>query len=136
MSSHLSIALITIFIVVACNQSDSSISHETIAPESSTMTQRVSIKLGEMGPDLAKRYPGSIRVRHQPAGIDFYKIEWNRPRGIVTIEHGKNSFEIEDVLSVQAPQDLGELKSEGLNEFSVNGGMSVPSPGLIPIHRT
>jgi hypothetical protein len=95
------------------------------------MTQRVSINLGEMGPAFAKRYPGSIRVQHQPAGIDFYSIDWERPRGVVIIDHGKNSFEIEDALSVLTSQSLSEFKEEGLSEFSVSRGMSVPDPGLI-----
>ena len=115
-----------------CN--DSSVLAQPITTElkASAMTTEVSIKLGEMGPSFAKRYPNKVRVVHQPAGLDFYKINWERPRGTVRVEHDKHSFVIDDVLGISSSQDLEEFKSEGLNEFDVNSGMSVPSPSLIP----
>ena len=126
------VSLLAATIVAACGQSSAPPSEETTVPKVSIMTQRVSIRLGESGPAFAKRYPELVRVQHQPAGIDFYSVDWDRPRGVVVVDHGKNAFEIEDVLSVQAPQDLEELRPEGLNEFMINSGMSVPDPGLVP----
>ena len=97
------------------------------------MTQEVTIKLGELGPDFAKRYGSMVRVTHSTPGVDFYQIDWDkRPRGVVKLDNGKQSLVIEDALGVQAVQELRELKSEGLNSFSVYAGMSVPSPSLIP----
>ena len=97
------------------------------------MTQNVSIKIGEQGAAFVKRYPALIKVQRQPAGLDFYDIDLDAdPRGVVVIDHGAYSFTIEDVLSVSSDQDQGEFATEGLAEFDINSGMSVPSPGLIP----
>lgn len=91
------------------------------------MPQEVTLKLGESGPDFSKRYPGSVRIVHQPAGLDFYKIDWNeRPRGTARFDHGEYSFLISDVLGVSTSQDLGPLKDEGFNEFSVFAGITEP----------
>ncbi len=131
MRTRFATAFATILLVIACEQHDASATKDNITSKVSSMTQRISIRVGEMGPAFARRYPGSVRVEHQPAGIDFYSINWERPRGVVTVDHGNNSFEIEDMLSVLASQDLGSLKDEGLAELHINAGMSVPSPSLI-----
>ena len=68
--------------------------------ESTKMANSVSIKLGESAAAFVKRYPSAKLVR-QPAGLDFYSIDWDeRPRGIVTIEHAKNTIVIDDALGV------------------------------------
>ena len=96
-------------------------------------SQEVVLRLGESGPSLGGRYPNLVKVVKQPAGIDFYKIKWyERPRGIVVLDHGRYSVRLEDVLSVSAGQDSEEPgKSEGLSEYSIGVGLSVPSPGLL-----
>ena len=94
------------------------------------MANNVSIKLGESAAAFMKRYPGA-KVTRQPAGLDFYKIDWDtRPRGIVTIEHGKNTFAIEDVLGMTTSEDQAEFKKEGLFEYTIFAGIS--DPDLIP----
>ncbi|MEO6855051.1 MAG: hypothetical protein ABI410_19720 [Rhodoferax sp.] len=118
-------------LLLACGQASST--NTEIKKETPAMSQQVSIHIGELGPELLKRYPALVKVQHQPAGVDFYKIDWDqRPRGVVIVEHGKHSFKIEDVLGTSATQDLGKLASEGLSEIDIYAGMSVSSPGLIP----
>ncbi len=96
------------------------------------MNQTVEIKVGESGASFAHRYAGIVRIVHQPAGLDFYKIDLDRqPRGTVKLDHGAHSVAIDDVLGVSTSEDQAELKSEGLFEFTVYSGMSVPRPGLI-----
>ena len=96
------------------------------------MSQNVTIKIGEQGTAFAKRYPALVKIQHQPAGVDFYDIDWDvRPRGIVTIEHGQHSFKIDDVMGIMAGQDLGDEANEGLTEFSISSGGSIPAPGLV-----
>ncbi len=91
------------------------------------MTQEVSVRIGEPGPDFAKRYAGQIRKIHQPAGVDFYKIDWSQESpGLVRIEHGKNSFAVEYVLGISSGQELGELFREGLYEFDISSGITQP----------
>jgi hypothetical protein len=102
----------------------------TINEEGRAMAQEVTIKLGELGPDFAKRYGSMVRVTHPTPNTDSYKIRWDEPRGVVRLEHGRNSLTIEDTLSVSSMQSLSTLKDEGLFEFNVNAG--VTSPDLIP----
>jgi hypothetical protein len=90
------------------------------------MTNSVSIKLGESAASFIRRYP-SAKVVRQPAGLDFYSIDWDkRPRGVVTIEHGKNTIVIDDVLGVSTSEDQSELKGEGFFEYSVYAGITEP----------
>lgn len=95
------------------------------------MPQNVSIKVGEQGAAFAKRYLDLVKVQHQPAGLDFYQINWDQSTlGTITIEHGKHSFTVDNVLSVLSDQDRGEFASEGLAEFDISSGITAPD--LIP----
>ncbi|TCV90686.1 hypothetical protein [Sulfurirhabdus autotrophica] len=88
---------------------------------------KISIKIGEQGTAFAQRYPALVKIQHQPAGVNFYDVDWKQATpGSVTIEHGKYSFVIENVMSVMAGQDLGDEANEGLTEFSINAGITAP----------
>ncbi|MCY7287165.1 MAG: hypothetical protein LH624_02675 [Cryobacterium sp.] len=91
------------------------------------MTQEVVIKIGEQGPEFAKRYPESVRLVHQPAGLDFYKIDWDQRRpGVAHVENGQHSLVIHDVLGISTSQDLQQLRHEGLFDFTVFAGITQP----------
>jgi hypothetical protein len=124
-------AVFLVSLLASCSDGESKGVNRAVALKESAMSIDIFIKLGETGTDFAERYPDKVRVQHQPAGLDFYKVNWSRPRGMVKIDHRRNSFVVEDALSILASQDLQDLKEEGLNEFTVNSGMSVPDPGLI-----
>lgn len=86
----------------------------------------VTIKVGEQGPAFEKRYPNLVKVGRHPAGIDFYKIDLDsNPRGIVTMEHGKHSFTIDDVLGITGTYDHNFL-NEGISEFDIYAGITAP----------
>lgn len=90
------------------------------------MPNTVSIKLSEPAAAFVKRYP-SAKLLRQPAGLDFYSIDWNKPpRGVVTLEHGTNTLVIHDVLSVSTSEDQAELKNDGFFEYSINAGVTAP----------
>lgn len=96
------------------------------------MPQQVTLIIGEQGDSLFKRYPNILRIDRQPAGLDFYQIDWDkRPRGIVTVAHGKHSFMIEDVLGIMGVYNH-DTSSEGITDFEIKSGMSEPPPSLIP----
>ena len=96
------------------------------------MSMDVIFKLGELGADFKKRYPQVI-VEVQPAGLDFYTVSWpSSAQGTVKFEHGKYSFDIENVLSLLTSQDTQELAAEGFKDVNINAGMSDNSSGLIP----
>lgn len=92
------------------------------------MSSQVSLKVGELGPEFAKHYPDLIKTYQSlPGVVQDYDMHWStRPRGTARIEHGGHSFTIEDVLSIQAAQDLKEYASEGLSEFAIIAGLTVP----------
>lgn len=131
-TTRLLLCLILNLGMAGCNKAASTSNDiETQFKKETAMTQQVTIKIGEQGESLKKRYPESVRIQHQPAGVDFYKIDWDkRPRGIVTIEHGKYTVSVEDVLGVSTGQDLGPLANEGLSEFDIYAGIT--EPDLIP----
>jgi uncharacterized membrane protein len=91
----------------------------------------IAIKLGERGDSFKDRYPDLVKINQQPAGLNFYKIDWDsRPHGTIKLEHGSNSFELDHVLGITGTQDA-ELPSEGMYTIDVNVGLSDAPPGLI-----
>ena len=89
------------------------------------MSEPLTIRLGELGPDFHRRYPQQVSFQHQPAGMDFYHIRWNvPPYGVVKLDLKNHSITLHNVLSVQTAQELGPLSSEGLYEFTMNTGIS------------
>jgi hypothetical protein len=100
--------------------------------KATNMMQEVTIKIGELGSEFQKRYPSQVKVNKQPAGLDFYSIDWDtRPRGTVKVDHDKFSLAIDDVLGVQTSIDL-ELPKEGFDSITVFAGLSTNNDqGLI-----
>jgi hypothetical protein len=90
----------------------------------SQMTNReigpiVTVRVGEAGAEFSHRYAGQVHLVHQPAGIDFYVLDWDRPPyPAVKVDAGSHSFTIPNVIGIQGQQDLDEV-AEGLSEFSV-----------------
>ena len=88
------------------------------------MTEEVSIKIGEQPDDFLKRYPDKIKIQKQPAGLDFYSIDWDSmPRGVVTIDHGKHAFTLSDVMGIQTHTNV-DLLSEGFYEYTIFAGIT------------
>ena len=110
----------------ACGDRGYSQPPPTIETRATIMPSEVTIKLGEMGQSLAQRYPDNVKIQHQPAGLDFYELDWEHSRGTVRIDHGRHSLVIEDVLGVMSSQDLEEFKLEGLKAFYISAGITAP----------
>ena len=129
---RITIAVLTGLIVLsACQPREPRAAAKPMERKETSMSREISIKLGELGPAFLKRYPELVRVQHQPAGVDFYSIDWDeRPRGVVRFEHGTFSVVVEDALGVLSSQNLGPSEGEGFNHFSIYGGISEPT--LIP----
>jgi hypothetical protein len=124
-SRPLEFILIGLILLTVCDEkivvSSARVTEKTV----NTASRRVTIKLGEQGSSFLKRHLALVTVEHQPTGMDFYEIDWNvPPHGVVTIEHDKNSFVIEDVLGISAGQDLGGLANEGFSEIDIKGGIT------------
>ena len=94
------------------------------------MTQRISIKIGEQGKDWLSQYPALVKSYKPTPNVTSFAIDWlEKPRGVVKIEHGKYSFEIEDVLSMASMQ-VASHDDEGLFQYTINAGITAPD--LIP----
>jgi hypothetical protein len=94
--------------------------------EVKTMTQQVSIKIGEQGKDWLSRYSALVKSYKPTPNVTSFAADWNeKPRGIVKIDHGKHSFEIDDVLSISSMQ-VAVHDGEGLFQYSVNAGITAP----------
>lgn len=89
--------------------------------------QIVVIQFGESGPKFAERYPGLVRIQRHPAGLDFYKVNWERPElGIVKSADKKHPLTIDNVIELSTIQDNGPFVREGLSEFFIYAGMNAP----------
>ncbi|MDH4451395.1 MAG: hypothetical protein QE265_12540 [Rhodoferax sp.] len=89
------------------------------------MKQEVSIQLGMSGQDFAIALGrDDARVTKQPAGLNFYAIHWPaRLPGKVKVNHGVHSFFLAAALSVQGVEDVERL-AFGVDEFSINFGIT------------
>ncbi len=87
----------------------------------------VEIALGASGESLEKKYPSSVTVSRQPAGLSFYKLNWtSNNKGTVRLVHGKHGVTFENVLHVLGTEDDSD-KSAGINEFYVVCGITGPN---------
>ncbi len=90
------------------------------------MSSMITVHISEQGEAFAKRYPNQIRVDRQPAGLTFYNLDWKVSKpGAVTIEHGKHTFLIDNVIGVMGTQD-GSFSEEGLSELTITAGITAP----------
>jgi hypothetical protein len=116
-----------LLVSLACTDSSEQRIKPSLQAADNVMTPRISIRLGEAGPDFAKRYAGAVRVTHSTPNVDHYSMRWDSPpRAQVHVEHGRNTFAIDDVFGVLSMQELRALPSEGLKTFSINAGVSAP----------
>ncbi|GAA6169240.1 hypothetical protein [Sessilibacter corallicola] len=66
-------------------------------------------------------------VNRQPAGLDFYSVEWpSIPGGQVFLEHGPYSFAFSNTIRVTGTYDRA-IPSKGLYVFNISGGMTAQS---------
>ena len=84
------------------------------------MESKINIKINESSTDFVRRNSSLIKVVNRPPGVNFYVARWDQKKpGTATFDHGKNSFSIENILSITAVED--SLSSqEGLVKFNVN----------------
>lgn len=110
--------------LMGCQKATDFTSKEPTQQKAILMPQQVTLEIGVQGDALLKRYPDLVRVDRQPAGLDFYQINWDKkPQGIVTIAHGKHTFVIEEVFGVMGTYEH-EWKTEGINEFKLQAGIN------------
>jgi hypothetical protein len=128
------IPIVAVCISAGCQETNSTVGTQPQAvkneQKATHMTQEVTIKIGELGSEFQKRYPDQVKINKQPAGLDFYSIDWKfAAQGVVKVSHGAHSFEIDNVLSVLTSIDI-DTPQEGFRKFSINAGIT--SPDLIP----
>ncbi len=84
------------------------------------------VHLGEQGEAFAKHYPSQINIDRQPAGVDFYSIDWKPSApGTVTFEHGKHTFTVKNALDVSGYQNI-DFPEEGMPELDITAGITAP----------
>ena len=89
------------------------------------MSTNTTVHLGEQGEAFAKRYHNQAHIDRQH-GASFYSIDWNPPqKGIVTFEHGKHTFVIENVLGLIGYQSA-DFSEEGVLQFDITTGITGP----------
>jgi hypothetical protein len=88
--------------------------------ETEIMESKINLKINESSTDFVRRNSSLIKVVNRPPGVNFYVARWDQKKpGTAIFDHGKNSFSIENILSITAVED--SLSSqEGLVKFNVN----------------
>lgn len=88
------------------------------------MPTPVQITLGESGDRFAIKYPALVKTTRQPAGLNFYDIDWKAGKpGKVVIQYGKNILTIADVLHISASEDV-DFASEGVAQITISAELS------------
>ena len=88
--------------------------------ETEIMESKINLKINETSTDFVRRNSSLIKVVNRPPGVNFYVARWDQKKpGTATFDHGKNSFSIENILSITAVED-SLSPQEGLVKFNVN----------------
>jgi hypothetical protein len=81
---------------------------------------KIELSVGEKGESFARRNPSITAVDRQPAGLNFYELNWStHAMGTVIIKQGDLRFNIENVISVTGTEDM-DLLDEGITELKIN----------------
>lgn len=84
------------------------------------MHPEVTIRLGESGAAFLKRTASGVKVNSQPAGLDFYRMDWDKPPvAVVHFDHAAHSLTIPYVTGIQTSEDQEELKMEGFADWKI-----------------
>ena len=108
--------LFFIFILTACNNHEG----EQVVNQAS-----IKIKVGDLGEQFLHRnnLPAKGHVNKQPAGINFYRYDWNtKSLGMVFVENGSHSFQIPFALGVMGAEDVSRV-ADGITEIDVSAGI-------------
>lgn len=114
---------ILLFWLVGCEPVRPLASHETemLKLEESKVSSPLIIRLGEAGEVFQKRISSGVHVNRQPAGINFYGLDWDRePYAWVRFVQGDHSLDIHHVNGAQTSEDLEVFKEEGFTEWTVH----------------
>ncbi|WP_111640712.1 hypothetical protein [Marinimicrobium alkaliphilum] len=89
-------------------------------------SNEITIALGTPTQELIDKHPskGYSRIDKQPAGLNFYKINWNtNDRGTVHINHGNHSLTIPYATSVTGTEDT-DRPELGIQDFLITAGLN------------
>jgi hypothetical protein len=82
--------------------------------------QPIEVKIGESGSYFAGKNSPRLKVDRQPAGLNFYTIDFRTSDlGAVTLAVGSTNTAIDNVMSITGTEDL-DFKDEGISEFHIN----------------
>jgi hypothetical protein len=113
--------------LAACNRKapDRQVADRNETMEVKQMPSEIIVLIGESSARFLKRNPVGVRVNRQPAGLDFYSMDWNKsPHANVKVERGPHSFTVPNVTGIQASEDQGELKAEGFADYTIYSVLS------------
>lgn len=88
----------------------------------------ITLKIGESGSQFLRRHhlPEKDHVDKQPAGLNFYEIDWNtKSPGKIVVDHGVHGFTIPHVLSVTGTENVDQMDA-GLAQFDFRAGITAP----------
>lgn len=109
--------------LIGCEPARPVASHEAaiLKQEESNVSSPLIIRLGETGEAFQKRVSSGVRVNRQPAGIDFYGLDWDRaPYALIRFVQGDHSLDVQHVNGVQTSEDRETFKEEGFTEWTVH----------------
>ncbi len=90
------------------------------------MMSNVNVHPGEQGVDFERRNAGNVIVDRQPAGLNFYKLDWKTSApGKITVDHGKYTFTIDNALSFMGTESI-DLPKEGMIDIDISAGITAP----------
>jgi hypothetical protein len=84
----------------------------------------IELRVGEKGESFTRRNPTIGTVDRQPAGVNFYELNWStQTMGTVIVKQGPLSLNIENVISVTGTEDM-DLQDEGILEIKINSAIT------------
>jgi hypothetical protein len=84
----------------------------------------IELHVGEKGESFTGRNPTMATVDRQPAGLNFYELQWStQAMGTVIVKQGFLRLAIENVISVTGTEDM-DFQDEGISEIKINSAIT------------
>jgi hypothetical protein len=84
----------------------------------------IELRVGESGESFASRNPTIGSVDRQPAGLNFYELNWStKAMGAVFLKLKSSSLNIPNVLNVTGIEDT-DFRHEGIFQFRINSAIT------------
>lgn len=98
--------------------------HRAIGTNIMSNEKTIELRVGETGESFVRRNPTIATIDRQPAGLNFYELQWStHAMGKVIVKQRSLSLPIANVISVTGTENM-DFQAEGISEIRINSALT------------